>query len=108
MSMSICHPFIESVMDLKVELSQFDINGDYSIWKQKIRAIFFVSMRVTKALDDLVTFSDELNSKLNEIEGMSGISYKSIILHLYNNIARQVDGAKTARTLYRLLLILCF
>lgn len=60
----------------------------------------FCSKKGRNALDGPATFSDELNAKLNEIEDMNGISYKSIILYFYNNIARQVDETKTTRTLW--------
>lgn len=63
-----------------------------------MRAIL-VQQRVAKALDDPLTFSDELKAKPDEIEEMNEIAYSSIILHLSDNIVRQVDHAKDARTL---------
>lgn len=40
MASSSNHHSIESVIGSRVELSQFNGKGDYSIWKQKMRAIF--------------------------------------------------------------------
>ena len=85
MSTSTGHSFIESIMGSRVELSQFDGKGDYSIWKQKMRAIL-VQQRVVKALDDPATFSDELKAKPTEIEDMNEIACNYIILHLFDNI----------------------
>ncbi|CAA3009530.1 Hypothetical predicted protein [Olea europaea subsp. europaea] len=62
--------------------------------------VILVQQRVAKALDDPVTFSDELKAKPTEIEDMNEIAYSSIILHLSDNIVRQVDSVKTTRTLW--------
>ncbi|KAL2472246.1 Retrovirus-related Pol polyprotein from transposon TNT 1-94 [Abeliophyllum distichum] len=63
-----------------------------------MRAIL-VQQRVSKALDDPETYPDELKEKSTEIVDMNEIAYGSIILHLSDNIVRQVDGSKTARVL---------
>ncbi|XP_022880411.1 uncharacterized protein LOC111397640 [Olea europaea var. sylvestris] len=72
-------------MGSKVRLSQFNGNGDYSIWKQKMGAIL-VHHRVAKALHDPKTFSAELKGKPAKIEEMNEITYSSIILHLSDNV----------------------
>lgn len=90
MSMSNNHRFTEFMMVSKLKLSQFDGNEDYSIWKQKMR-IILVQQKVAKALEGPKTHFDELKTKPAEIE--------AIILYLFDDIARQVDEAKTIRAL---------
>lgn len=64
-----------------------------------MRAIL-VQQRVAKALDDPDKYSDELKAKPKEILKMNEIAYSSIILHLFDDIVRQVEESKTARDLW--------
>lgn len=54
-----------------------------------------IQQRDAKTLEGPETYSDELKAKLPEIEDMNEIAYNSIILHLYDDIVRQVNEAKT-------------
>ncbi|KAL2512990.1 Retrovirus-related Pol polyprotein from transposon TNT 1-94 [Abeliophyllum distichum] len=64
-----------------------------------MRAIL-VQQRVSKAPDDPKTFPDDLKQKPSEIDDINEIAHSSIILHLSDNIVRQVDNSKTAREIW--------
>ncbi|KAL2541288.1 zinc finger protein [Abeliophyllum distichum] len=87
-------------MASKVELEKFDGKGDFSLWKQKMKAIL-VQQRVSKALEDPEGYSEALKSKPDAILEMNEIAYSSIFLHLTDNVLRQVSEQKTAVELWK-------
>ncbi|KAL2498694.1 Uncharacterized protein Adt_24244 [Abeliophyllum distichum] len=87
-------------MGSKVELENFDGNGDFSLWKQKMKAIL-VQQRISKALEDPEGYLEALKAKPDSILEMNEIAYSSIFLHLTDNVLRQVSEQKTAVELWK-------
>lgn len=78
-------------MAAKFEIERFDGKGDFSLWKQKMKALL-VQLKVSKALDDQKALAKTKTE--DEVPEIQEIAYSIIILYLANNVLRQVHGAK--------------
>lgn len=81
-----------STPNMRIDIDKFDGNGDFRIWRRKIRALL-AQQRILKALDDPIIWPEETSEEQkNEVlETATG----TIIFHLTNSIIRLVDGEDT-------------
>ncbi|KAA0059158.1 Transducin/WD40 repeat-like superfamily protein [Cucumis melo var. makuwa] len=81
----------------RFEVSKFNGNGDFSLWRKKIRAIL-VQHKVAKILDE-----EGLPANITESEkrDMDEMAYSSILLYLSDEVLRLVDEATTTGELWK-------
>lgn len=83
-------------MSTKVELEIFNGKGDFSLWRQKMRALLF-QQKCAKALDE--SWPDDMEeTKITELDE---IAWSSIFLHLFDNVLREIGETKTAAELWK-------
>jgi hypothetical protein len=82
-----------STPNMMIDIDKFDGNGDFRIWRRKIRALL-AQQRLLKALDDPIIWPEEISEEQkNEVlETATG----TIIFHLTDSIIRLLT-AKTLR-----------
>ncbi|KAL9688835.1 hypothetical protein QQ045_033259 [Rhodiola kirilowii] len=78
---------------MKIKIDRFDGKGDFSLWRQRMRAIF-VQMKVVKALDGEKDFPAMMTQ--DEIDEAKELACNTIILHLGDKVRREVAKEKTA------------
>ncbi|CAM8971845.1 unnamed protein product [Rhodiola kirilowii] len=81
------------MVSTKVEVDRFDGKGDFSLWRQRMRAIL-VQMKVVKALDGEKDFPATMTQ--DEKDEASELAYSTIILHLGDKVLREIAKEKTA------------
>ncbi|KAL5581222.1 hypothetical protein UlMin_013664 [Ulmus minor] len=80
------------------DIERFDGNGDYFLWKQKLKAIL-MQQKVDLALEEKPEFPATMTTyEKNEI---FKTAYSSIFLHLSDNVLRQVSSYTTAATMWK-------
>ena len=87
-----------STPNMRIDIDKFDGNGDFRIWRRKIRALL-AQQRLLKALDDPIIWPEEISEEQkNEVlETATG----TIIFHLTDSIIRLVDGEDTLAKIWR-------
>lgn len=85
------------IMTTKFEVERFTGKFDFSLWRKKIYAML-VHQKVAKALDKPKTLPETLIAEKRA--EMDEIAFSLIILHLRDNVFRQVDEEKTAAELW--------
>ncbi|KAA0067607.1 retrotransposon protein, putative, Ty1-copia subclass [Cucumis melo var. makuwa] len=81
----------------RFEMSKFNGNGDFAIWRKKIRVIL-VQHKVAKILDE-----EKLPENITESEkrDMDEMTYSTILLYLSDEVLRLVDEATTTGELWK-------
>ncbi|TYK10340.1 Retrovirus-related Pol polyprotein from transposon TNT 1-94 [Cucumis melo var. makuwa] len=79
------------------EVSKFNGNGDFALWRKKIRAIL-IQHKVAKILDE-----ERLPENITESEkrDMDEMTYSTILLYLSDEVLRLVDEATTIGELWK-------
>lgn len=77
---------------MKIDIEKFDGNGDYKIWRRKLKGLL-AQQKLLKALEDPLTFSDDyLEDQKQELLEMA---MSSMILHLSDAIIFLIDKEET-------------
>ena len=73
---------------MKIDIDKFDGNGDYRIWRRKIRALL-AQQRLLKALEDPINWPEGTTEDQKEevLETATG----TIIFHLSDSVIRRID-----------------
>lgn len=82
----------------RYEVDKFDGNGDFGLWKIKIKAIFG-QQKTSKAILDQEKVPQSINKE--EKETMEEIAYGTIILNLSDSVLRQVIDLDTAYKVWK-------
>lgn len=80
------------------KIERFDGNGDYFLWKQKLKAIL-MQQKVDLALEEKPQFPDTMTTlEKNEV---FKTTYSTIFLYLSDNMLRQVSSHKNATSIWK-------
>ncbi|KAH9704361.1 Integrase catalytic domain-containing protein [Citrus sinensis] len=98
-------PFVQSIASTRFDLEKFNGENDFYLWSLKMRAIL-IQQGLDSALDD----EDESKSKKEKEGGSSSLggdsrtinnkAHNTIILHLSDEVLREVAKEKTASGLW--------
>lgn len=83
------------VMATKFEVEVFNGNGDFLLWKKKMRDVL-VQQKVARAIHQTYPTEDK-KAEIDEI------ALSMIILHFFDNVLRKVDDMKTTTTMWAML-----
>jgi len=77
----------------KIEVERFDGKGDFSLWRQRMKAVL-VQMKISKALQGDKGFPESTSSE--EKQEALDLAYSTLILHLGDRVLREVSKETTA------------